>query len=125
MRVLVAGGAGYIGSHVVADLKDHGFGVVVLDNLSTGHQWAVGRVPIHGVRTNDYPMVKALFRNYKFDAVVDLASYSQVGESASDPMKYYQMCIRDSISRVYDDRLREHDFLKSSSNERDEDAPET
>lgn len=90
MRVLVAGGAGYIGSHVVADLKEHGFGVVVLDNLSTGHQAAVGRVPIHGVRTNDYPMVKAIFRNYQFDAVMDLASYSQVGESTSDPMKYYQ-----------------------------------
>ena len=90
MRVLVAGGAGYIGSHVVADLKEHGFGVVVLDNLSTGHQAAVGRVPIHGVRSNDYPMVKALFRNYKFDAVIDLASYSQVGESTADPMRYYQ-----------------------------------
>lgn len=45
MRVLVAGGAGYIGSHVVADLKEHGFGVVVLDNLSTGHQAAVGPRP--------------------------------------------------------------------------------
>lgn len=74
----------------MADLKEHGFGVVVLDNLSTGHQWAVGRVPIHGIRTSDYPMVKAIFRNYQFDAVIDLASYSQVGESTADPMKYYQ-----------------------------------
>ena len=90
MRVLVAGGAGYIGSHVVADLKEHGFGVVVLDNLSTGHQAAVGRVPIHGVSTGDYPLVRQLFSNYRFDAVIDLASYSLVGESVDHPMTYYK-----------------------------------
>ena len=90
MRVLVAGGAGYIGSHVVADLKEHGFGVVVLDNLSTGHQAAVGRVPIHGVSTSDYPLVRQLFSNYRFDAVIDLASYSLVGESVDHPMTYYK-----------------------------------
>jgi len=88
--VLVVGGAGYIGSHMVWLLGQKGVNVVTLDNLSSGHRDAVlhGRF-VHG-DIADRLILDKVFREHKFDAVMHFASFIQVGESVQDPAKYYQ-----------------------------------
>jgi UDP-glucose 4-epimerase len=87
--ILVAGGAGYIGSHMVLQLCEAGCDVVVLDNLSTGHQDAVlGGKFIYG-DLSDRPLLAALFRDHRFDVVMHFASSIEVGESVENPAKYY------------------------------------
>lgn len=89
-RVLVVGGAGYIGSHMVKMLLQHGYQVVVLDNLSTGYRDAVigGEFLLGDIGDRAY--LKSLFKNYRFDAVMHFASFIQVGESVQQPAKYYE-----------------------------------
>ncbi|MFZ5633037.1 MAG: UDP-glucose 4-epimerase GalE [Bacillota bacterium] len=90
MNVLVTGGAGYIGSHVVKELLKRGHNVVTLDNLSKGHRSAVpGGVFVHG-ECGDKVLVRDLVREYQITAVVHLAADSLVGESMSRPEKYCQ-----------------------------------
>ncbi|MGZ5016327.1 MAG: UDP-glucose 4-epimerase GalE [Methylobacter sp.] len=88
--VLVVGGAGYIGSHMVWLLGQKGVNVVTLDNLSSGHRDAV----LHGQFVHgdiaDRLILDKVFREHKFNAVMHFASFIQVGESMQDPAKYYQ-----------------------------------
>jgi UDP-glucose 4-epimerase len=88
--VLVTGGAGYIGSHVVKQLGENGEDIVVLDNLSTGFAGAVlyGRL-IEG-DTGDRELVDRILREYQVDAVMHFAAHTIVPESVSDPLKYYR-----------------------------------
>lgn len=88
MRVLVTGGAGYIGSHVVLDLLDHGHNVVVLDDLSLGHIENVDKRAefIHGSTLNDSDL-EIVMKN-KPDAVIHLAAWKAAGESMTHPEKY-------------------------------------
>ncbi|MFL0581127.1 UDP-glucose 4-epimerase GalE [Solibacillus silvestris] len=88
--ILVVGGAGYIGSHFVKELvQSHD--TVVLDNLSTGHRWAVDDKAIF-VQGNlgDSQVVQRLFDSYRIEAVLHFAAFSLVGESVQDPLKYYE-----------------------------------
>lgn len=89
MRVLVTGGAGYIGSHMVKLLLQRGADVVTLDDLSGGHRDAVlgGRF-LHG-NTADRGLLDTAFGGATCDAVMHFASFIQVGESVRDPGKYY------------------------------------
>jgi UDP-glucose 4-epimerase len=90
MRVLVTGGAGYIGSHMVKLLADTGAEVTVLDDLSTGHVEAVrGRDFVHG-DIADAAFTKKLLEQKRIEAVVHFAASSLVGESMADPLKYYR-----------------------------------
>ncbi len=90
MRILVIGGAGYIGSHMVKMLLAHGHTVVTLDNLVTGHRDAVlGGEFVLGDLANPN-VLQRLFGAKAFDAVMHFASYIQVGESIRDPGKYYR-----------------------------------
>ncbi|HCI12765.1 MAG: UDP-glucose 4-epimerase GalE [Gallionellales bacterium GWA2_60_142] len=90
MKVLVVGGAGYIGSHMVKMLLDAGYEVVTLDNLVAGYRDAVlGGEFIYG-DIADYVMLNHLFSLHHFDAVMHFASHIQVGESVRDPAKYYR-----------------------------------
>jgi len=90
MRILVVGGAGYIGSHMVKLVGDRGVEVVTLDNLSTGHRDAVlGGELIHG-DIADLDLLDRLFGQGKFDAVMHFASFIRVDESVRDPAKYYR-----------------------------------
>lgn len=89
-RILVVGGAGYIGSHMVKMLLQHDYQVVVLDNLSTGYRDAVvgGEFLLGDI--DDRGFLENLFRCYRFDAVMHFASFIQVGESVQQPAKYYE-----------------------------------
>lgn len=94
-RYLVAGGAGYVGSHVVLALLDAGHQPVVLDNLSTGHRDAVpAGVTFIEACLSDRERLAEVFRAWKFDAVFHLAALSLVGESMKDPLRY----CRDNLS---------------------------
>src|SRR3974390_1672514 len=91
MPVLVTGGAGYIGSHMVWELIDHGEDVVVLDRLSTGFDWAVA--PEASLVVGDigeYELVAKLLRDYKIDSIIHFAGSIVVPESVSDPLAYYE-----------------------------------
>jgi UDP-glucose 4-epimerase len=92
-KILVTGGAGYIGSHAVLALKDAGYDVVVLDNLVYGHAELVEsvlKVELVVGDTNDRPFLDRLFQVHQFDAVMHFAAYAYVGESVTAPDKYYR-----------------------------------
>ena len=88
-HILVTGGAGYIGSHVVRQLGDAGQSVVVLDDLSTGFSESVlhGEL-VHG-NTGDVDLVERVLKDYNVGAVLHFAAHTIVPESVSDPLKYY------------------------------------
>lgn len=90
MAVLVCGGAGYIGSHMVAELIENGEEVVILDNLQKGHRDAIigGRFYEGDLRNRD--VLEKVFSENKIDAVIDFAADSLVGESMSEPIKYFE-----------------------------------
>jgi UDP-glucose 4-epimerase len=89
MAVLVTGGAGYIGSHTVAELRAHGEDVVVIDQLGTGHRGAVLGVPFYEIDIRDEQAVQDIVKRHDVDAVIHFAASSLVGESVRDPLKYY------------------------------------
>lgn len=90
MTVLVTGGAGYIGSHMVLELVDAGETVVVLDNLSTGFRWAVaaGASLVVG-DTGDQSLVSRLIREHRIEAIIHFAASVVVPDSVRDPLAYY------------------------------------
>ncbi len=90
MKVLVCGGAGYIGSHMVRHLVGHGHEVVVFDNLSTGHREAVAGVPLVTGDVADARALDAVFAAHAFDAVMHFCARSLVGESVQKPLAYYR-----------------------------------
>jgi UDP-glucose 4-epimerase len=87
---LVVGGAGYIGSHCVRQLEEAGHRPVVLDNLAFGHRGAVGKdVPFYEANLGDEEAVGAILDREQIDLVMHFAAFAYVGESVSDPLKYY------------------------------------
>ncbi len=90
MTVLVTGGAGYIGSHMVLRLCDAGEDVVVLDNLTTGFDWAIDhRAKVVVGNAGDMALVGRIIGEHKFDAIIHFAGSIVVPESVADPLKYY------------------------------------
>ena len=98
--ILVAGGAGYIGSHMVAELHDKGYDVVVADNLCTGHRGAVthGTLCVGDVRDGEF--LDRVFTEHKIDGVINFAAFSLVGESCTDPLKYYGNNVAGAVSML-------------------------
>jgi UDP-glucose 4-epimerase len=90
MKFLVVGGAGYIGSHMVKQLLAAGHDLVVADNFSTGHRSALTGGELVELDIADVQALDALFAKHRFDAVFHFASFIQVGESVTEPAKYYQ-----------------------------------
>jgi UDP-glucose 4-epimerase len=91
MTILVTGGAGYIGSHMVHTLADAGERVVVLDNLSTGFEWAIPKgVPLVIGETGDPLRVAALIAEHRVDSIIHFAASIVVPDSVRDPLGYYR-----------------------------------
>ncbi len=99
MKLLVVGGAGYIGSHTVRQLRAAGHTVVVLDNLSSGHAEALPE-EVKLVRADllDFPSVKAALEAHKPDAVIHFAALIEVGESMRAPARYYRNNVVGSLN---------------------------
>lgn len=98
--ILVVGGAGYIGSHMVKALLDTGYGVVTLDNLSTGHRDMVtGGAFIDG-NLGDGPLLARIFTEHAIDGVMHFAAFSQVGQSVIKPLTYYRNNISETIELI-------------------------
>lgn len=90
MAVLVTGGAGYIGSHMVHELRDAGQRLVVIDNLSTGHRWAVpGDVPLVIGDIANQKLVGEVIKEYAVDAIIHFAGSIVVPDSMTNPLGYY------------------------------------
>src|SRR4029450_11387663 len=87
--ILVTGGAGYIGSHTVLQLRARGEQVLVLDNLYTGFRQAVLDTPLIVGSVGDREVVTAALRDHKVQTVLHFAAHTIVPESVSDPLKYY------------------------------------
>ena len=106
MRVLVTGGAGYIGSHTCVELLEAGHEVFIIDNLSNGHEAALDRVQC--ITNRDLQFMNAdirdtialdkIFNTFKPDAVIHFAGLKAVGESVADPLMYYEVNVGGSIS---------------------------
>ena len=98
MKVLVTGGIGYIGSHTVVELLESGIDVVVIDNLSNSKIGVVDK--IKEITSKDFKFynkdcldniaLEAIFNENKIDAVIHFAGFKAVGESVSEPLKYYK-----------------------------------
>lgn len=99
MKVLVSGGAGYIGSHAVVQLLDKQYDVVVVDNLSTGHQWAVDkRAPFYQCDIRNKKDLDKIFKKEKIDVVMQFAADIVVADSEKNPLKYYDNNVYGTIS---------------------------
>lgn len=116
MRVLVVGGAGYIGSHMLKRLGAAGCQAVTLDDLSTGRREAVTFGEFVEGDMSDRGLLKDLFRSAEFDGVMHFAAHSLVRESVEDPAKYYRNNVAGTLALL--DAMREHAvgrFVFSSS----------
>ncbi|PWI58488.1 UDP-glucose 4-epimerase GalE [Sulfoacidibacillus thermotolerans] len=90
MAVLVTGGAGYIGSHTVAELNEHGFEVIVLDHLLNGHRQALFGTTLYEGDIADHKLIAEIIKKHAIDTVVHFAAMSLVGESVQKPLDYYE-----------------------------------
>ena len=90
MRVLVCGGAGYIGSNMTAMLNSQGHEPVVYDNLSKGHRAAIGHTKLVEGDLDDYKSLLETLMKYDIEAVMHFAAFIEVGESVQAPLKYYR-----------------------------------
>jgi UDP-glucose 4-epimerase len=104
--VLVVGGAGYIGSHMLAALLDAGYGAVTLDDLSRGHrEFVLGGAFVHG-GCGDAVILDHLFAEHRIDAVMHFAAWALVGESVARPLDYYRNNV--AATAVLLDRMLAH-----------------
>ncbi len=96
-QILVVGGAGYIGAHMVNALLRANYEVVTLDNLSTGHRDLVPGGALVVGNLGDNGLLDHIFSNHRIDAVMHFAAYSLVGESVANPLKYYQNNVAQTV----------------------------
>lgn len=117
MKVLVVGGAGYIGSHCVRRLLEMGDEPMVMDNLSNGHRGALNpAVPFFEGDLGDQPWVREIFAEHRPDVVMHFAAFAYVGESVERPMKYYRNNVVNTLL-LLEEMLRAgiHRFVFSST----------
>ena len=98
MNILVVGGAGYIGSHMLRHLTENGISAWALDNLSTGFSASVPEDKLVVGDMNDSALVESVLGDHKIDAVMHFAACALVGESVIEPAKYYQNNISNTLS---------------------------
>lgn len=110
MKVLVCGGAGYIGSHMAQMLSEQGHEICVLDNLSTGHQGAVRWGEFLFADLQDRVSLEDAFRGRNFDAVMHFSALSLVGKSIAAPYDYYQNNVSGTLNLL--EVMRRHDVSR-------------
>ena len=108
-RILVTGGAGYIGSHTCKALARAGYVPIVLDDLSTGHRWAVKWGPLIESDIADRVQIARVIKQSEIKAVVHFAAHAYVGESVEQPRKYFDNNVIKTLAML--DALLEADVL--------------
>lgn len=108
MSILVCGGAGYIGSHMVAHLLENNLDVVVLDNLCTGHKESLLGGKFYEGDLRDSSILDKVFTENSIEAVIDFAAFSQVGESMEDPLKYFNNNVSGTITLL--EAMKKHNI---------------
>jgi UDP-arabinose 4-epimerase len=98
MRILVVGGAGYIGSHTALALADSGHEPIVYDNMEMGHEWAVQWGPLIRGDLQDSGLLRRTLEEHRIDAVIHFAAYAYVGESVQNPRKYFDNNVGGTLS---------------------------
>ena len=98
VKILVTGGAGFIGSHMIAKLLANGHDVVSIDNLSSGHRDAVLGGEFHRIDINDSYGLEALFERHDFDAVAHFAASIEAGISVVKPLEFYRNNVGGTLS---------------------------
>ncbi len=98
IMILVVGGAGYIGSHMVKELISHGREVVILDNLTTGHRESVLDGEFIKGDLGDENLLHRIFKTYPIHTVMHFAAFSLVGESVQFPLKYFENNVAKTIT---------------------------
>jgi UDP-glucose 4-epimerase len=98
MKVLVTGGAGYIGSHTVRELVERDYDVIVLDTLELGSKQAVGKVKLYQGSITDDALLERIFTEEKPEAVIHFAAYKAPGESMKEPGKYFRTNVGGTLS---------------------------
>lgn len=107
MRVLLTGGAGYVGSHVLREMLAAGYDAVVLDHLSKGHKESVpADVPLEIVDLADKAALDRVFAQYQPEAVLHFAGYTEVGESVGNPGRYFRNNLSNGVNLL--DAMVEH-----------------
>ncbi len=115
-KILVTGGAGYIGSHVVKLLGKKGYNLLILDNLSTGHDDSVLYGELIVGDLNDTELIEQILKDNKITAVMHFAAFIQVGESVENPLRYYKNNTCNALNLLI--QLRKHgvnNFIFSST----------
>jgi UDP-glucose 4-epimerase len=97
-KILVSGGAGYVGSHAVKELQKEGFRCLVVDNLVYGHSQFVKDAELIEGDSGNSELLEKIFRQNEIEAVMHFAAYAYVGESVTDPAKYYQNNVVSTLS---------------------------
>ncbi|NTW76133.1 MAG: UDP-glucose 4-epimerase GalE, partial [Candidatus Moranbacteria bacterium] len=110
MKILVTGGAGYIGSHTVRALRDAGHSIVIFDNLSTGHREAVRDFELIVGDLSDKLVLDRAFSERRFDAVVHFAGSIEAGESMTDPKRFFQNNVVNGLNLL--EAMLRHDVKK-------------
>src|SRR5450755_2786898 len=116
--ILVTGGAGYIGSHVVRRLGEAGERVIVLDNLSKGFRQAVTAGELIVGDAGDYPLVARLMADHQVDTVMHFAAHTVVPESGALPVKYYgnhTVCKRNLLQGCIENRVQNFVFSSTAA----------
>ena len=109
-QILVMGGAGYIGSHTLKHLRERGFDAFAADNLATGHKEAVLDAEFVEADLQDKSSLDKMFDTHEVEAVVHFAAFSLVGESVTDPAKYYRNNVVGTLNLL--DSMRAHGVHK-------------
>ncbi len=115
-EILVVGGAGYIGSHMCKYLHGKGLKPIVLDNLSLGHKESVKWGPLYEGELDDPRLLASIFAKHNIQAVMHFAAFCYVGESVTEPLKYYQNNVAatlDLLSSVLDHGINNIIFSSS------------
>ncbi|KOA19366.1 UDP-glucose 4-epimerase [Clostridium homopropionicum DSM 5847] len=115
MSILVCGGAGYIGSHTVAELIENHKDVIILDNLEKGHREAVLGGKFYKGDLRDSEVLDKIFTENNIDSVIDFAAYSLVGESTEEPLKYFENNICSTMNLLEAMRRHKVNYIVFSS----------
>ena len=124
-KILVTGGAGYIGSHTVVELVAAGYGVIIVDNFSNSSPEVLERletitgadIPFYKGSISDKDLMNQIFEDNHIDAVIHLAAYKSVEESVREPLKYYENNVSAGIAllEVMKEHRVEHIIFSSSA----------